>query len=307
MMQASIGAGYIKNILMDRVNLFIHRTDAKPELPLRVVIRKAFNPNGDASWFGAIVALVNQITTLTVVLTGAALIREREHGTIEHLLTLPLTPFEIAMSKVWANGLVILTAVAASMYVVVRTLLDVPIAGSLPLFFLGVVLYLFFATALGLYLGTISRSMAQFPSDHPGHHRPATPVGRQHARGEPAAVDAAAHAVAPLSPLRRLLPAIIFPHQPSTTFLTSPITSPSHTILIVRVLAHIPAPHRTPPTRASPSYPNLKNLYLELSVFRHHFFASSSLPTLRAAHPRPARRHGLGRSPTAPPASSPAA
>ena len=162
MQQASIGAGYIKNILIDRVNSFIHRTDAKPELPLRVVIRKAFNPNGDASWFGAIVALINQITTLTVVLTGAALIREREHGTIEHLLTLPLTPFEIAMSKVWANGLVILTAVAASMYVVVRTLLDVPIAGSLPLFLLGVVLYLFFATALGLYLGTISRSMAQF-------------------------------------------------------------------------------------------------------------------------------------------------
>ena len=66
------------------------------------------------------------------------------------------------MSKVWANGLVILTAVAASMFLVVRTLLDVPIAGSLPLFLLGVVLYLFFATALGLYLGTISRSMAQF-------------------------------------------------------------------------------------------------------------------------------------------------
>jgi ABC-2 type transport system permease protein len=162
MQQASIGAGYIKNMLIDRVNSFIRRTDAKPELPLQVVIRKAFNPNGDASWFGAIVALINQITTLTVVLTGAALIREREHGTIEHLLTLPLTPFEIAMSKVWANGLVILTAVATSMYLVVRTLLDVPIAGSLPLFLFGVVLYLFFATALGLYLGTISRSMAQF-------------------------------------------------------------------------------------------------------------------------------------------------
>ena len=62
MQQASIGAGYIKNMLTDRVNLFIHRTDAKPELPLHVVIRKAFNPNGEASWFGAIVALINQIT-----------------------------------------------------------------------------------------------------------------------------------------------------------------------------------------------------------------------------------------------------
>jgi ABC-2 type transport system permease protein len=162
MQQANIGAGYIKNILTDRIASFIRRTDAKAELPLRVVVRKEFNPNGEASWFTAIVALINQITTLTVVLTGAALIREREHGTIEHLLTLPLTPFEIAIAKVWANGLVILLAVAASMIFVVRGLLDVPIAGSPWLFLLGVVLYLFSATALGLYLGTIARSMAQF-------------------------------------------------------------------------------------------------------------------------------------------------
>jgi len=162
MQQANIGSGYIKNILTDRISSFIHRTDARPELPLHVVVRKEFNPNGDAAWFTSIVALINQITTLTVVLTGAALIREREHGTIEHLLTLPLTPFEIAISKVWANGLVILLAVTSSMVFVVRSLLDVPIAGSLWLFLFGVVLYLFSATALGLYLGTIARSMAQF-------------------------------------------------------------------------------------------------------------------------------------------------
>ncbi len=162
MQQANIGAGYIKNILTDRIASFIHRTDSRVELPLRIVVRKEFNPNGEASWFTAIVALINQITTLTVVLTGAALIREREHGTIEHLLTLPLTPFEIAVSKVLANGLVILLAVTASMVFVVRSLLDVPIAGSLGLFLVGVVLYLFSATALGLYLGTIARSMAQF-------------------------------------------------------------------------------------------------------------------------------------------------
>lgn len=162
MQQASIGAGYIESILNDRISSFIHRTDAKPEQPLRVVVRKEFNPNGEAAWFTAILALINQITTLTVVLTGAALIREREHGTIEHLLTLPLTPFEIAISKVWANGLVILLAVTVSMIFVVRSLLDVPIAGSFGLFLLGVVLYLFSATALGLYLGTVARSMAQF-------------------------------------------------------------------------------------------------------------------------------------------------
>ena len=126
------------------------------------MVRKAYNPNGDTSWFTSIVAIINQITTLTMILTGAALIREREHGTIEHLLVMPLSAFEIAMAKVWANGLVVLLAVAASLWLVVRTILAVPIAGSPGLFMAGVVLYLFFATAMGVFLGTITRTMAQF-------------------------------------------------------------------------------------------------------------------------------------------------
>jgi len=65
------------------------------------------------------------------------------------------------MSKVWANGLVITTAVGLSLYVVVRTLLGVPIAGSVPLFLLGVAIYLFFACAIGIFIGTIARSMPQ--------------------------------------------------------------------------------------------------------------------------------------------------
>jgi ABC-2 type transport system permease protein len=108
------------------------------------------------------VAIINQISLLTVILTGAAVIREREHGTLEHLLVMPLTAFEIAMAKVRANSLVILIATAGSLFLIVQTLLKVPFAGSIPLWFVGVVLYLFFATALGIYLGTVSRTMAQF-------------------------------------------------------------------------------------------------------------------------------------------------
>jgi ABC-2 type transport system permease protein len=121
-----------------------------------------FNPNGESAWFSSIVAIINQLTLLTIVLTGAAVVREREHGTLEHLLVMPLVPFEIAMAKVWANGLAILIATALSLFLIVRMVLDVPFAGSMALWFFGVLLYLFFATALGLYLGTISRSMAQF-------------------------------------------------------------------------------------------------------------------------------------------------
>lgn len=162
MQQAGIGAGYIKNIISDRIGSFLKRTDVSPEKPIDLVVRKMFNPNSLSSWFKSVVAIINQITLLTVVLTGAAVIREREHGTLEHLLVMPLSSFEIAMAKVWANSLVILIATGVSLFLVVRMMLSVPFAGSVVLWFVGVVLYLFFATALGIFLGTISRSMAQF-------------------------------------------------------------------------------------------------------------------------------------------------
>ena len=162
MQQAGIGAGYIRNIINDRVSNFLRRTTHVPPQPVNLVIRKLFNPNSISSWFKSVVAIINQITLLTVVLTGAAVIREREHGTLEHLLVMPLTAFEIAMAKVWANSLVILVATGASLYLIVDRALKVPFAGSVVLWFIGVILYLFFATALGIFLGTISRSMAQF-------------------------------------------------------------------------------------------------------------------------------------------------
>jgi len=162
MQQAAVGSGYIKNIITDRVANYLSRTDQTPPPPVNLVIRKLFNPNGISSWRTGVVAIINQITLLTVVLTGAAVLREREHGTLEHLLVMPLNAFEIAMAKVLANGFVILLATVASMFLVVKWALQVPFAGSVPLWLAGVLLYLFFATALGIFLGTISRSMAQF-------------------------------------------------------------------------------------------------------------------------------------------------
>ncbi|HLN88241.1 MAG TPA: ABC transporter permease, partial [Candidatus Limnocylindrales bacterium] len=112
-------------------------------------------------WFGGMMEIIEQITMLSIILTGAALIREREHGTIEHLLVMPLNPFEIMTAKVWANGLVILLAAALSVRLVIQGLLQVPIAGSVPLFLLGTALYLFSTTSMGIFLGTLARSMPQ--------------------------------------------------------------------------------------------------------------------------------------------------
>ncbi|WP_244465062.1 MULTISPECIES: ABC transporter permease [Filomicrobium] len=161
-MQAATGASYLYAILLQEIANFAQRSDAASISMIDLVSRRAFNPNGEQIWFQSVVALLDQLSILTIALVGAALLREREHGTIEHLLVMPLTAFEIAMAKVLANGLVILIAFAISMAVVVEYILGVPIAGSRALLLLGTTIYLFSAAAIGIFLGTVARTMAQF-------------------------------------------------------------------------------------------------------------------------------------------------
>lgn len=161
-MIAGIGAGYIQNIVTDEVVHFMSGGPAPAQNPVGLKMRYAFNPNLTSEWFSAIMELISNVTMFTILLTGAALIREREHGTIEHLLVMPVTPLEIMLSKVWASQLVILSATGFCLWVVVQGVLQVPVAGSTVLFLSGVLLYLFFASALGIFLGTIARSMPQF-------------------------------------------------------------------------------------------------------------------------------------------------
>jgi hypothetical protein len=104
--------------------------------------------------------VINNVTMLTIILVGAAFIREREHGTIEHLLVMPLTPFEIMMAKIWANGLAVLIGVTFALMVMVRQVLQVPIAGSVPLFLAGRLLPVFCGVDRH-FLGTLARSMPQ--------------------------------------------------------------------------------------------------------------------------------------------------
>ena len=161
MVQAGLGSSYAQEIINSEVSEFLSHSENVPVAPVNLAVRIAFNPNVMTSWFTSVMGIISSVTMLAIILAGAALVREREHGTMDHLLVMPLSPFEIAMSKIWANALVITVAVGLSLYLVVRWLLQIPIAGSIPLFMFGAVLYLFFATALGLFLGTVARSMPQ--------------------------------------------------------------------------------------------------------------------------------------------------
>jgi ABC-2 type transport system permease protein len=162
MSQAFVGNAYIQTILTSEVRGFAEHYQAEAVPPVDLALRARFNPELNKSWFGAIIEVINNVTMLAIVLTGAALIREREHGTIEHLLVMPVTPLEIMTSKVWAMGVVVLVACASSLVFVVQGLLAVPIEGSVTLFLAGAAVHLFAATSIGIFLGTVARSMPQF-------------------------------------------------------------------------------------------------------------------------------------------------
>ena len=162
MNQAFTGSGHVQTIISSEVAAFLqgHRANTTPAVDL--ALRARFNPELNKSWYGGVMEIINNVTMLSIILTGAALIREREHGTVEHLLVMPVTPFEIMAAKVWAMALVVLAASAGSLILVVQWWLSVPIEGSIALFLIGTALHLFATTSLGIFLGTMARSMPQF-------------------------------------------------------------------------------------------------------------------------------------------------
>ncbi|MER1967043.1 ABC transporter permease [Castellaniella sp. GW247-6E4] len=162
MSQAFTGNAHIQQIIQGEIEAFMRARRPASVPPVELVLRARFNPALENAWFGSLMQIINQITMLSLILTGAALIREREHGTIEHLLVMPVTPNQIMLSKVWSMSLVVLVAAALSLNGIVRGLLQVPIEGSLPLFFVGTTLHLFAMTAMGIWLATLARNMPQF-------------------------------------------------------------------------------------------------------------------------------------------------
>jgi len=157
--QAGIGAGYIENILQTEMARYHGGESAAP--PINLVLRYAYNQGQNHGWFMVIAGLIQNVTMLAILLTGAALLRERENGTIEHLLVMPVTPLQIVLSKVFANGVVVLAATIFAIEIVIRKLVGVEIHGSVPLFIFVCALYLFFTTGFGIFIGTIARSMPQ--------------------------------------------------------------------------------------------------------------------------------------------------
>ena len=161
MTQAAVGGGYVSSIMQQETTNYLHSRGIERQLPVQSVERALFNPNLEGVWYNAIDALMQNLTMLTILLVGAAVIRERERGTIEHLLVMPVRAHEIAAGKIWANALVVIVFGTLSLVIVIENILHVPIEGSIPLFVAGMAIYLYAIASLGILLGTVANTMPQ--------------------------------------------------------------------------------------------------------------------------------------------------
>ncbi|MGY4676842.1 ABC-2 transporter permease [Pasteurella sp. P03HT] len=161
MSQAAVGASYLQHIISQQISEYLNQNSADYQL-ITPKMNVLFNPNLKTEWYMPVTQITGNSTLLTLILVGAAVIREREHGTIEHLLVMPVSASEIVISKILANGLIILIAAFLSLYFVVHLFIGVPIHGSISLFIFTEAIFLSSMAGLGIYLATHAPTMPQF-------------------------------------------------------------------------------------------------------------------------------------------------
>ena len=166
---AGTGTGYLSSVLADELGKSATDYGRAGQSPAEPAVLKAepavnvmFNPNSSAIWHMGVVQIVGNLTLLTLMLSGAAVIREKERGTIEHLLVMPVSASEIAIAKVCANGSVIVLLALVSLWCIVHAGLGVPIEGSMWLLTGGMLIYVLSFASLGILLAVLAPSMPQF-------------------------------------------------------------------------------------------------------------------------------------------------
>jgi ABC-2 type transport system permease protein len=156
---AAISARYAVDVLEWRGNRANAGTMAGPMLDERLRVR--FNPNMESAWFAGLLELLNMCTMVSLLLTAANLVREKERGTVEQLLVSPARPVEIFLAKIVPTILLVLILSAFSFALVLVPIFHVPVRGSLLLFYGVTALYVFAMTSMGIAIAVVARNLSQ--------------------------------------------------------------------------------------------------------------------------------------------------
>jgi ABC-2 type transport system permease protein len=156
---AQISSTYSISVLKNRAGALSLNMSNLPMLDER--LRVKFNPNMESSWFSSLLELMNMITMVSLLLTAADMVREKEHGTLEQLLVSPTRTFEVFLAKIIPTLVLVLGLSVLSIFVVAKPAFRVPIRGSLVLFYSVSALYVFAMTSMGIAIAVVARNIAQ--------------------------------------------------------------------------------------------------------------------------------------------------
>jgi ABC-2 type transport system permease protein len=156
---AEISANYSVAILEQRANAAGYHLGGLPGVDERVRVK--FNPNMLSTWFSSLLELMNMFTMVSLLLTAADLVREKEHGTLEQLLVSPVRTIEIFLAKIIPTIVLVLGLSSLSFLLVLKPAFHVPIRGSLFLFYTVAALYVFAMTSMGIAIAVVARNLAQ--------------------------------------------------------------------------------------------------------------------------------------------------
>ncbi|MDH7499913.1 MAG: ABC transporter permease [candidate division NC10 bacterium] len=156
---ARIIEAYSQQTVLENWGLTLKGLQLLPRVDLLYRIR--FNPNLKSEYFMGLTELFSVITMIAILLPAAALVREKEHGTIEQLLVTPLRPHEIMLAKIIPMGIITFLATFLAIFTVLQPLFGIPLRGNLGLFFLATFVFVFTSSGLGLFLASISKSLSE--------------------------------------------------------------------------------------------------------------------------------------------------
>jgi ABC-2 type transport system permease protein len=128
--------------------------------PFAVTIHRRYNPEG-VTQYNIVPGLMGVILTMTMIMmTGLAMTRERERGTMENLLATPVRPFEVMAGKIVPYILVGYIQVALIL-LAAWAIFGVPMVGSVALLFAVVLAFIAANLAVGITFSTVARNQMQ--------------------------------------------------------------------------------------------------------------------------------------------------
>lgn len=128
--------------------------------PIDLRIHARYNPEA-ITQYNIVPGLMGVVLTMTMVMiTGLAITRERERGTMENLLSMPTRPFEVMIGKVLPYILVGYVQVVLIL-LAAHLLFKVPVYGSVLMLFLAALIFITANLAMGITFSTMAQNQLQ--------------------------------------------------------------------------------------------------------------------------------------------------